>query len=190
MPLMHQFLFEKADWYEACLARLAQELGYGYIPPSVALLLRHMTVGTPARIALLAQRIGVTRRRISQIAAEGVKLGVLELIEDADDKRVLLVQLSPGGTQMANGTIASMHRVEAELARRIGRSKLDGLIEVLAMDWGPAELQSAPPARAGAKALDQSPTKLARKAVADKSAKATPTGAAAKRRVAAPRKRA
>jgi DNA-binding MarR family transcriptional regulator len=184
MPLMHQFLLDKADWYEACLARLAQALGYGYIPPSVALLLRHMTVGTPARIALLAQRIGVTRRRISQIAAEGVKLGVLELIEDADDKRVLLVQLSPGGTQMANGAVASMHRIEAELARRIGRSKLDSLTELLAMDWGPAEVQPEPPARA---TTGTSTTRSPRKAAAAKTAKSAKT---ANRRTAAARKEA
>jgi len=180
MPLMHQFLFDKADWYEACLAQQAQALGYGYIPPSVALLLRHMTVGTPARIALLAQRIGVTRRRISQIAAEGVKLGVLELVEDAGDRRVLLVQLSPGGTQMANGAIASMHRIEDELARRIGRRQLDALIELLAMDWGPAQVQSAAPPRAADSAT---PTPARKRA-----ATPTPPARSAGKRPAAARK--
>lgn len=145
MPLLHQILLDKTDWYEACLAQQAQALGYLYIPPSVVLLLRHMVRDTPARIALLAQRIGVTRRRISQIAAEGVKLGVLELIEDADDKRVLLVQLSPRGKQMADATVATMHRIDAELARRIGRRQLDTLIELLSMDWGPVVAKAAPP---------------------------------------------
>jgi DNA-binding MarR family transcriptional regulator len=147
MPLMHQFLFEKADWYEACLAQRAQELGYAYIPVSLAQLIKHMNPGVPVRIALLAQRIGVTRRRVSQVAAEGVKQGVLELTEDADDKRVLLVGLSPAGQQMINATIASMHRIEAELARRIGRSKLETLLELLAMDWGPAEVHDTAAAR-------------------------------------------
>lgn len=148
MPLLHQFLLNKTDWYEACLAQQAQELGYLYIPPSVVQLLRHMVRDVPARIALLAQRIGVTRRRISQIAAEGVKLGVLELIEDPGDKRVLLVQLSPGGKRLADATVATMHRIDAELARRIGRRQLDTLIELLAMDWGPVVTNAASPAPA------------------------------------------
>jgi DNA-binding MarR family transcriptional regulator len=170
MPLMHQVLFDKADWYEGCLERLALELGYGYIPPSVALLLRHMRADAPSRIALLAQQIGVTRRRISQIAAEGVKLGVLELIEDADDKRVLLVHLSPGGKQMADATVASMHRVEAELARRIGRSKLEALTDLLAMDWGPAAVPPGMTDRATSKGQASAPTTPPRQPVAAKTA--------------------
>jgi DNA-binding MarR family transcriptional regulator len=143
MPLMHQFLSEKAEWYEACLAQHARDSGFTYIPTSVGQVLRNMTVGTPVRIALLAQLIGVTRRRVSQIAAEGVKLGVLELVVDSDDKRVMLVQLSQGGTRMTNAIIASMNDIEAELARRIGRNKLDTLVDLLAMDWGPAEINRA-----------------------------------------------
>ena len=143
MPLMHQLLSEKAEWYEACLAQHARDSGFTYIPKSVGQLLRNMTAETPVRIALLAQLIGVTRRRVSQIAAEGVKLGVLELVEDADDKRVMLVRLSRGGTKMTNAVIASMHEIEAEIARRVGRSKFDALIELLAMDWGPAEINRA-----------------------------------------------
>jgi hypothetical protein len=80
---------------------------------------------------------------VSQIAAEGVKLGVLELVVDSDDKRVMLVQLSQGGTRMTNAIIASMNDIEAELARRIGRNKLDTLVDLLAMDWGPAEINRA-----------------------------------------------
>jgi DNA-binding MarR family transcriptional regulator len=150
MPLMHQVLFEKADWYEACLAQRAQELGYAYIPVPLAQLIKHMARGVPARIALLAERIGVTRRRISQVAAEGVKQGVLELVADADDKRVLLVRMSPAGQQMADAAIASMHRIEAELARRIGRRQLETLIALLALDWGPAAVHDAAPDRADA----------------------------------------
>ena len=61
----------------------------------------------------------------------------------ADDKRVMLVQLSQGGTRMTNAIIASMNDIEAELARRIGRNKLDTLVDLLAMDWGPAEINRA-----------------------------------------------
>lgn len=141
MSLMHQYLLEKLDWYETCLQGRAQELGYGYIKPTLVQFIKKMNPHGPSRIALLAERLEVTRRRVSQIAAEGVELGLLELIEDSDDKRVMLVQLSERGELMVDAAVASMIRIEAELARRIGRGNLDKLKELLAMDWGPAELR-------------------------------------------------
>jgi DNA-binding MarR family transcriptional regulator len=148
MSLMHQFLLEKLDWYEACLQGRAQEVGYGYIKPTLVQFIKKMNTDGPSRIALLAERLGVTRRRVSQIAAEGVELGLLELVEDSDDKRVMLVRLSERGELMIDAAVASMIRIEAELARRIGRANLDKLKEVLAMDWGPAELREVSSAAA------------------------------------------
>lgn len=141
MSLMHQFLLEKLEWYEACLQGRAEEVGYGYIKPTLVQFIKKMNPDGPSRIALLAERLGVTRRRVSQIAAEGVELGLLELVEDSADKRVMLVQLSERGELMVDAAVASMIRIEAELARRIGRTNLERLKDVLAMDWGPAELR-------------------------------------------------
>jgi DNA-binding MarR family transcriptional regulator len=148
---MHKFLMEKAEWYETCMQRRAAELGYGYLKPSMVTIMKNMNVDQPARMALLAQRAGTTRRRISQIAAEGVELGILELVEDPHDKRVLLVRLSQAGKDMGHAAIASMQRIEAELAQRIGRTNLEKLTEILAMDWGLPEVHepatSAKPSR-------------------------------------------
>ena len=140
MPPMHKFLMEKAEWYELCMQRRAAELGYGYLKPSMVMIMKNMTKDQPARMALLAQRAGTTRRRISQIAAEGVELGILELVEDPHDKRVLLVTLSKRGEEMGQAAVSSMLTIEAELARRIGRANLEKLTELLAMDWGLPEV--------------------------------------------------
>lgn len=141
MPPMHKFLMEKAEWYETCMQRRAAELGFRHMKPSMVMIMKNMIVGQPARMALLAQRAGTTRRRISQIAAEGVELGVLELVEDPHDKRVLLVKLSAAGEEVGHAAVESMRRIEAELAQRIGRANLDKLTEILAMDWGLPEVR-------------------------------------------------
>ena len=141
MPPMHKFLMEKAEWYETCMQRRAAELGFRHMKPSMVMIMKNMIVGQPARMALLAQRAGTTRRRISQIAAEGVELGVLELVEDPHDKRVLLVKLSAAGEEVGHAAVDSMRRIEAELAQRIGRANLDKLTEILAMDWGLPEVR-------------------------------------------------
>lgn len=142
-PLMHQFLMEKVEWYEACLQRRAAALGYDHLKPTLVQLIKNMTPGGPSRIAVLAERLAVTRRRVSQIVAEGVELGVLELVADPHDGRVMLVQLSERGLDIVDAAVAAMIAIEAELARRIGRANLDALTRVLHMDWGPAEVRDA-----------------------------------------------
>jgi DNA-binding MarR family transcriptional regulator len=150
MSLLHQFLSDKFEWYELCLERRALELGHGHVKPSIVSILKHMRRDAPSRIALLAQRSGMSRRRVSQIVAEGVEAGILRLIDDPDDGRVSLVTLSEGGQQMCDADIQSMHAIEAELARRIGRGNLQKLKELLEMDWGPAQVSAAGTAAAGA----------------------------------------
>jgi DNA-binding MarR family transcriptional regulator len=97
----------------------------------------------PMRIALLAEHLDVSRPRISQLAAEGVGLGILKLVEDENDKRVMLVAFSAQGWDMVRSATADMNRIDAELARRIGRANLDRLIELLDMDWGSPEVRAA-----------------------------------------------
>lgn len=143
MSLLHQFLSDKFEWYELCLERRALELGHGHVKPSIVSILKHMRRDAPSRIALLAQRSGMSRRRVSQIVAEGVEAGILRLVDDPDDGRVSLVTMSEGGQQMCDADIQSMHAIEAELARRIGRGNLQKLKELLEMDWGPAEVSAA-----------------------------------------------
>lgn len=181
MSLMHRYLNDKAEWYELCLQRRALELGYSHIKPSIVSILKHMQRGAPSRIALLAQRAGTTRRRVSQVVAEGVEAGILELVDDPDDKRVSLVTLSVAGQAMCDADITSMHAVEAELARRIGRANLQKLTELLAMDWGPAEVAadtaSAPAVQAKAKATPQPRTRrTASPSTAARAAAAPPRG--------------
>jgi hypothetical protein len=64
----------------------------------------------------------------------------LETVDDPDDQRVKLVRLSERGLLMIDGAVASMIRIDNDIARRIGRANLDSLLRLLALDWGPARL--------------------------------------------------
>jgi DNA-binding MarR family transcriptional regulator len=150
MSLMHRSLSDKFEWYELCLERRALKLGHSHAKPSLVSILKHMRRDAPSRIALLAQRSGMSRRRVSQIVAEGVGAGILRLVDDPDDKRVSLVTMSEDGQQMCDAEVHSIHVIEAELAQRIGRGNLQKLKELLEMDWGPAEVAAVPSAAAGA----------------------------------------
>lgn len=145
MELMHQFLTDKYDWYEACQQQLDKARGHVHIKPTLVQLLKQLERGQGSRIALLAVRMGVSRRRVSQIAAEGVEAGILDLVADPEDARVSIVTVTAEGQKILDATIASMHEIEAELARRIGRDNLVQLTRLLKMDWGPPVLSRDSP---------------------------------------------
>lgn len=145
MDFLHRYLTDKFDWYEQCMVEHSKAVGSVHIKPPVVQLLKQLERGQRARMALLAVRMGVTRRRVSQIAAEGVAAGVLEVVADPDDARVSIVRLSPSGQAICDAEIQSLAAIEAELKRRIGRERFAELVALLRMDWGPAVLDEDSP---------------------------------------------
>lgn len=150
MDLMHRYLTDKFDWYEACLAQHDRKHGHVHIKPSLVSLLKHMRRGQDARMHLLAIHMGVTKRRVGQIVAEGVECGVLTLLPDPDDGRASIVRVTEEGLAICDQAIDALHEIEAELIRRIGRENFAVLTRVLQMDWGPPVLpgDSDEPSRA------------------------------------------
>jgi DNA-binding MarR family transcriptional regulator len=136
LPLMHQFLMEKVEWYEASLQAQAHALGYQHISQSLVQLIKNMNPNGPSRIVDLAACLGVTRRRVSQIVAIGVEEKLLETEPDPEDGRAVLVSLSVHGQIMVDAAVASMIRIEAELRHRIGEKTLDTLTTILKANWG------------------------------------------------------
>jgi DNA-binding MarR family transcriptional regulator len=145
MDLMNRYLTDKNDWYETCLKQRNKALGQEHVPSSLVPLLKHLRFDESSRIALLAVHMGVSRRRVSQIAAEGVALGLLEMVADPNDARVSLVRLSGHGFEVCRQAIENMRTIETELAKRIGRENVALLVAILKMDWGPPELAEDSP---------------------------------------------
>lgn len=147
MDLFHRYLTDKADWYEACQQRYDERRGHVHVKPTLVPLLKQMERGQDARMHMLAVRMGVTRRRVSQIVAEGVESGLLTLIQDPDDSRAALVRVTEEGRRICDETIAAMQQIEAELVKRIGARNVAELTRLLKMDWGPPSLPEDSPDR-------------------------------------------
>lgn len=145
MDYLHRYLTDRSDWYEACLERNARRRGNVHIKPSLVAVLKQMERGQDARMHLLAVRMGVTRRRVAQIVAEGVECGVLATIPDPDDARAAIVRLTEEGQRVCDETIDALRHVEAELVKRIGARNVADLVRLLKMDWGPAVLPEDSP---------------------------------------------
>jgi DNA-binding MarR family transcriptional regulator len=138
MRFLHQLLLDRLEWYDGILRQQAAAFGYGHIPLSVVRLVRHLRRDGTSRIGLLAEKLGVTSRRAGQIVAAAIDDGILETVGDPDDGRVKLVRLSEKGLLMVDGAVASMMRIDAEIARHIGQANVDSLCHLLELPWAPA----------------------------------------------------
>jgi DNA-binding MarR family transcriptional regulator len=145
MELIHRYLTDKADWYEQCLQHYDRKRDHVHVKPTIVPLLKVMERGKYSRMHMLALRMGVTKRRVSQIVAEGIGCGLLEIIPDPNDARVAMVGVTDEGLRVCDEEIAGMHLIEAELAKRIGRENVAQILELLAMDWGPPMLPEDAP---------------------------------------------
>lgn len=140
MFAMHRYLTDKFDWYEECLKQHDRKHGHLHIKPSLVPLLKQMDRGQDARMHLLAIRMGVSRRRVSQVVAEGVECGMLSVHPDPDDGRITIVRVTELGLKSCEEAIDAMRAIEAELCKRIGRENVAELTRLLRMDWGPPVL--------------------------------------------------
>ena len=145
MDLLHRYLTDKFDWYEACLQHYDRRRGHVHIKPSLVPLLKQMERGQDARMHLLAVRMGVTRRRVSQIVAEGVEGGLLTVVRDPDDARAAIVRLTPEGHRICEEAIDAMRQIESELVKRIGARNVADLTRLMKLDWGPPVLPEDSP---------------------------------------------
>jgi DNA-binding MarR family transcriptional regulator len=145
MELLHRYLTDKADWYEQCLEQYDRKRGLVHVKPTIVPLLKVMERGKDSRMHMLAIRMGVTKRRVSQIVAEGIECGLLALVSDPNDARVAMVRVTDEGQRICDEEIAAMHSIEVELAKRIGRENVAQIMRLLAMDWGPPLLAEDSP---------------------------------------------
>ena len=136
---LRKLLIERTAWFDTCLSPLAELDGYGHLTPALTEMLKHIG-REPVRMSDLARQMGVSRQWIRQLAVEGVEEGILELLDDPNDKRSMMIQFSKEGWQLVRVAAARMEQIEDELARRIGKENLAKLCELLALEWGPAAI--------------------------------------------------
>jgi DNA-binding MarR family transcriptional regulator len=84
----------------------------------------------------IARRQGVSRQAIHATIGQMIDKGVLELVDDPDDRRMKTVELTPMGEQMKRDAQAAMRVMVAELGRRIGVRRVSQLREALLGAWG------------------------------------------------------
>lgn len=75
----------------------------------------------------IVRELGVTKQATGQLIDALVSRGYLERRPDPDDRRRMLIELTPRGRGAAAEVREAVARIDAELARRVSPSELAGL---------------------------------------------------------------
>lgn len=124
-------LFQRAarTYSDRILAQLAAQGYVGLTLFHTALIANLDPHGT--RITVLAERAGMTKQAMGQLAAELEQRHYVERIRDPQDQRAFLIQFTAAGTQLLRDSYAAKHVVEAEYVRLLGGDGMEQLHRLL-----------------------------------------------------------
>jgi len=123
-------------WADESLQLTLQTAGWERMSRTKSMIMLNIIYGVTRPIQLAAN-LGISRQAVHQILQEMVSEGLVELVEDAADRRAKTVVISKKAKNISADIQQAMTAIEAELARRIGDRTLAQLMLALKKDWGP-----------------------------------------------------
>lgn len=127
-------LMERHEWlYDRSLATAAEH-GYGAVTPAMARLFVQVA-RAPMSISELARRLAISRQALHETVLAASELGLIELAEHPDNKRIRIVRFTRAGKRMSRKVLVVDRKMERELAERIGKTNVTELKRILALPW-------------------------------------------------------
>jgi DNA-binding MarR family transcriptional regulator len=112
----------------------AAEHGYGAVTPAMARLFVQVARATMS-ISELARRLAISRQALHETVLAASELGLVELTEHPDNKRIRIVRFTQAGKRMSRKVLMVDRQMERELAERIGKANVAELKRILALPW-------------------------------------------------------
>lgn len=131
---LRQLLSTRYEWFEERIHIRAESKGYGYVSPAMSKMFGQLG-STPISMSEIARRLSISRQAVHKMMNEAHNYGLIEFIENPDDKRVRLVTYSDKGREMAAEARREMARIEQELIERIGERDVLELKRILTQEW-------------------------------------------------------
>ncbi len=133
-PTLRMLLMQKHELvYERAFAA-ASSYGYGFVTPAMARLFIQIS-SEPMSISELARRLAISRQSVHETVSAAARLGLVELVDDARNRRVRIVRFTSAGKQMSRTVLAVDLQVERAIAARIGAKNVRTLKQILSMMW-------------------------------------------------------
>ena len=121
-------------WIDEGLQNYLKSVGWPDVTRPQSMVMTNVVVGV-RRPSDIARNLGVSRQAIHVTIRQMIDLGLLELVDDPDDRRSKIVDIGATGAKMRENAQTAMRLLTAELRRRIGDKAVAQLQDTLAMDW-------------------------------------------------------
>ncbi|WP_338425041.1 MarR family winged helix-turn-helix transcriptional regulator [Sphingopyxis kveilinensis] len=128
-------LFQRFCWLDEGLQARLHERGWPDVNRPQSMVMTNIVSGI-VRPSDIARNLGVSRQAIHSTINQMVKLGIVRLDVDPNDRRHMIVSLTETGARMRKDAQRAMDALTAQIAARIGQDRFDALFDALEADWG------------------------------------------------------
>lgn len=130
VPLLKAF-----EWFDESLQLSLREAGWPDLTRPESMVMMHVQMGV-VRPAEIARSLRLTRQAVHHTIKPLVERGLFELVDDPEDRRIKIVQLTARGETMRGDARRIVTGLTQELTDRIGPKRVQALFDVLDMEWG------------------------------------------------------
>ncbi|WP_332820172.1 MarR family winged helix-turn-helix transcriptional regulator [Sphingopyxis sp.] len=128
-------LFQRFCWLDEGLQARLHDRGWPDISRPQSMVMTNIVSGI-VRPSDIARNLGISRQAIHSTINQMVKLGMVKLDPDPDDRRHMIVSLTETGARMRQDAQRAMDALADQLAERLGKERFDALLATLEADWG------------------------------------------------------
>ncbi len=128
-------LFQRFCWLDEGLQARLRDHGWPDVNRPQSMVMTNIVSGI-VRPSDIARNLGLSRQAIHSTINQMVKLGIVQLDVDPDDRRHMIVSLTDLGARMRKDAQRSMDALTAQIASMLGQDKFDALLAALEADWG------------------------------------------------------
>lgn len=128
-------LFQRFCWLDEGLQARLHDHGWPDVNRPQSMIMTNIVSGV-VRPSDIARNLGVSRQAVHSTINQMVKLGIVRLDVDPDDRRHMIVSLTDLGARMRKDAQRSMDALTTQIADRLGQDKFDALLAALEADWG------------------------------------------------------
>lgn len=128
-------LFQRFCWLDEGLQARLHDRGWPDVSRPQSMVMTNIVSGI-VRPSDIARNLGVSRQAIHSTINQMVKLGIVELAPDPDDRRNMIASLTDTGARMREDAQRAMDALADQLADKLGHDRFDALLETLEADWG------------------------------------------------------
>ena len=128
-------LFQRFCWLDEGLQARLHARGWPDVNRSQSMVMTNIVSGF-ARPSDIARNLGISRQAIHSTLNQMVKLGMIHMQVDPDDRRHMIVALTERGAQMRQDAQRAMDALSAQIANALGQEQFEALLAGLEADWG------------------------------------------------------